>query len=354
MDFVDALNDHVEHVMKYKDYVNNEEQTKQSLIMPFFKMLGYDVLNPTEFIPEYTADVGIKKGEKVDYAIAIDEKPIILVECKSVDDDLEKHGSQLFRYFGTTEAKFGILTNGILYKFYTDLDQPNKMDNLPFLVIDLENLQDRDVAELQKFSRASINEISEIIDSAETLKYTKQVKDWFVKEISSPSPDFVKYVLNTGIYHGQKNQGVIERFTPIVKKAIGQYISDSMNSRIKAALAKDTKEESEEEQSEQLKQEKDNKIETTMEELEAFAIVKSILRPVVDSNRISYKDTASYFGILFDDNSWKWICRIFLRSSKSYIVVAGENKKEERYNISGIDDIYNYADEIIDSCKRYL
>lgn len=95
--------------------------------MPFFSLLGYDVFDPHEFIPEFTADVGIKKGEKVDYAITKDGKPIILIEAKWCGDNLEKHGSQLFRYFGTTSAKFGILTNGIIYKFYTDLDESNKM-----------------------------------------------------------------------------------------------------------------------------------------------------------------------------------------------------------------------------------
>lgn len=123
MEFADLLKEHINHVQKYKNVVQNEEQTKQSLIMPFFKVLGYDVLNPFEFVPEYTADVGIKKGEKVDYAIIIDDKPLILVECKSVQDNLDRHSSQLYRYFGTTDARFGILTNGVIYKFYSDLDQ---------------------------------------------------------------------------------------------------------------------------------------------------------------------------------------------------------------------------------------
>lgn len=117
--------------------VQTEEATKTAVIMPFFAMLGYDVFNPQEFVPEFTADVGIKKGEKVDYAIVKDGTPVILIECKSITENLERHDSQLFRYFGTSEAKFAILTNGLQYRFYTDLDNANKMDEDPFLTINI-------------------------------------------------------------------------------------------------------------------------------------------------------------------------------------------------------------------------
>ena len=132
MELLQIINQFSERVESLKDSISTEEATKTSLIMPFFQMLGYDVFNPLEFVPEYTADVGIKKGEKVDYAIVIDDKPLILVECKSCNENLDKHGSQLFRYFGTTDAKFGILTNGIIYRFFTDLENKNKMDDTPF------------------------------------------------------------------------------------------------------------------------------------------------------------------------------------------------------------------------------
>lgn len=317
--------------------------------MPFFQLLGYDIFNPLEFVPEFTADVGIKKGEKVDYAILIDGIPLILIECKSCNIKLDKHGSQLFRYFGTTDAKFGILTNGIIYKFYTDLETPNKMDSTPFLTIDITNLKDRDIAEIKKFTKEVID-VDSIVSSAETLKYSRLIKDWFETEINSPSPDFVKYVLN-GIYDGIKNQKVIERFTPVVKRAIQQYISDLMNSKLKTALKNEAEEErhAEEEQEQQ-----QNKINTTIGELEAYAIVKAILRQVVDVDRITYRDTESYFGILLDDNNRKWICRIYLLPSVKYITVADENKNPIRYDIDSIDDIYKFANEIIASCKRYM
>lgn len=149
MDFIDQLKQFSKRVESLKDSISTEEATKTSIIMPFFAMLGYDVFNPQEFVPEYTADVGIKKGEKVDYAIFKDGKPVILIECKSINENLEKHDSQLFRYFVTSEAKFAILTNGILYRFYTDLEEPNKMDETPFLEIDILNLKENQVPEIK-------------------------------------------------------------------------------------------------------------------------------------------------------------------------------------------------------------
>lgn len=117
MDFADQLKVLAKRVASLKEQIQTEEAAKTSFIMPFFQLLGYDVFNPLEFVPEYTADVGIKKGEKVDYAILSDGLPIILIEAKWCGEDLGKHGGQLFRYFGTTKAKFGILTNGIEYRF---------------------------------------------------------------------------------------------------------------------------------------------------------------------------------------------------------------------------------------------
>lgn len=153
MDFIDQLKQFSKRVESMKDSIQTEEATKTAIIMPFFAMLGYDVFNPQEFVPEFTADVGIKKGEKVDYAIIKEGEPVILIECKSIQENLDRHDSQLFRYFGTTTAKFAILTNGLIYRFYTDLDSPNKMDDDPFLSINILDIRENQVPELKKFSK---------------------------------------------------------------------------------------------------------------------------------------------------------------------------------------------------------
>ena len=198
--------------------IATEEATKTSMIMPFFQILGYDVFNPLEFVPEYTADVGTKKKEKVDYAIMVDNKPLIFVECKTCTENLDKHSAQLIRYFNSTvDARFAILTNGIIYKFFTDLDNSNIMDNTPFLTINLLDLRDRDIVELNRFRRDKLD-VDSILSSAEQLKYTGIIKRWFDKEIAEPSAAFVKLII-ADIYEGVKNQKVIDQFTPVVKKS---------------------------------------------------------------------------------------------------------------------------------------
>lgn len=147
-------------IVPLKESIGTEEATKTSMVMPLFSLLGYDVFNPSEFCPEYTSDVGVKKGEKVDYAILIDDEPQILIECKWCGEELSKHGSQLFRYFSTSPAKFGILTNGIIYRFFTDLDETNKIDLKPFLEIDLSKLNDSVINELKNLVKRYLTAIA--------------------------------------------------------------------------------------------------------------------------------------------------------------------------------------------------
>ena len=338
-----------ERIKQLKEKIQTEEATKQSFIMPFFQALGYDVFNPLEFVPEFTADVGIKKGEKVDYAILKDNEPIILIEAKPCNDDLSKHDSQLFRYVGTTRARFAILTNGIIYKFFSDLDQPNIMDKKPFYILDMENLSEQSIAYVEKFIKANLD-IDNILNTASDLKYLNLTKLAFKELMENPSDEFVRLLLNTGIYDGVKNQKVIDKFKPITKRAMNQYINEKLSSKFKETLTSGDNEKDED--IEDSKEE--SKIVTTIDELNSYAIVKSILRKEIEPQRIFYKDTESYFGILLDNNIRKWILRINLNSRNKHIIIPDENKKGIRYDIDTIDDIYNYEKEIIDSLKRYM
>ena len=234
MEFKDELKKYTGRLETIKDTLQTEEATKMSLIVPFFQLLGYDVFNPLEFCPEYTADIGIKKGEKVDYAILMDNEPVILVEAKSVNKKLDRHSSQLFRYFVSTSAKFAVLTNGVEYKFYTDLDETNKMDKDPFLSINLLNLKDNEITQLSKFKKRNLN-ISEIMDSASLLKYNSLFKNYIKNQFESPTDDFVKLLLQP-VYKGAKTQSVIEKFRPIVEKALNDYINELLTDKIQVAL----------------------------------------------------------------------------------------------------------------------
>ena len=234
MDFIDQLKQFSKRVESLKSTIQTEEATKTAIVMPFFAMLGYDVFNPQEFVPEFTADVGIKKGEKVDYAILEDGKPVILIECKSVSEKLDKHDSQLFRYFGTTTAKFAVLTNGIIYRFYTDVDDPNKMDESPFLSIDILDVRENQVPELKKFCK-SVFDVDSIFSTASELKYVHEFKRVLANQLEVPNDEFIRFFLQ-GCYSGQKTQGVLEKFRPTLKKALNDYISEIMNDKIKTAL----------------------------------------------------------------------------------------------------------------------
>ena len=347
--FEEKIKSFITRIDSLKENIQTEEATKTSLIMPFFSMLGYDVFNPTEFVPEFVADVGIKKGEKVDYAIIIDNEPTILIEAKSVNEKLEKHDSQLFRYFGTSKAKFAILTNGIEYRFFTDLDEVNKMDSTPFLTINLEQLKDSDIAELKKFSKENFDK-NNILNSASELKYCGLIKDFCKKEFANPSDNFAKFILASGVYEGRIYQNTIDKFKPLVKKALVQYIGELVNDKIKIALNSndDTSAENETDsmpETDTADTSTENSIITTAEELQSFYIIKSLLGSDVDLNRITYKDTISYFSVLLDKKVTRWICRIYLKENIKYIIIPnGDN--QEKIVLNDISDIYNLATQL--------
>lgn len=351
MDFSDKIKQFSKRIETLKGNLETEEATKTALIMPLFQMLEYDVFNPLEFVPEFTADVGTKKGEKVDYAILQDGKPVILIEAKGVNDKLTNHDAQLFRYFTATEAKFAILTNGIVYKFFTDLEEKNKMDEMPFLELNLLDIDDFKIAELKKFTKQAFD-IDTIFSTASELKYTKLIKDYLNKEMQAPDDDFVRFIISS-FYNGVKTQNVVDRFRPIVKKSLNQFVSDFMNDKIKTLLNEnnDTDEVEETETVEPVEV-SENGIVTTKEELEAFEIVKEILSDVVEPADITYKDVQTYFGVLYKGNIRKWICRLYLDKKKS-IVISDDDKNEVRYYIDNIEDIKQHADELKNSVKKY-
>lgn len=349
MEFTESIKRLSEKVKAEKSKVLTEESTKMSFVIPMFQILGYDVFNPSEFCPEYVADVGIKKGEKVDYAILEDGSPNILIECKSCTEDLSKHSSQLFRYFGTTKAKFGILTNGIIYKFYTDLEESNKMDLVPFLEIDLLNLKDSTINELKKFCKDNFDK-DKIFSTAEELKYMSLIKSVLSSEYESPSEEFVKFILNK-VYDGQKKQKIIEKFNPLVKKAFCSFMNEIVNSKITSALESDNVDKNEEEI---VEEEIESKIITTEEEIEAFYIIRGMLSDIVDPKDIFYRDTESYFGILYKNNNRKPLCRINLDKKTKQIFIPDESKNFTRYPINSLTDIYKYKNNLIETAKRYL
>ena len=183
MDFKDSILQLAERIGKQKSEVATEEATKNAFILPLIAALGYDVFNPFEVVPEVDCDLNKKKGEKVDYAIKMDGEIVLLIECKQCDKNLRLHDTQLRRYFAATNARFGVLTNGIEYRFYTDLDKQNIMDDKPFLVVDMLDLSDADIEQLKKFHK-SYYDLANILGTAQELKYTTQLRSVLSSEFS--------------------------------------------------------------------------------------------------------------------------------------------------------------------------
>lgn len=361
MDFKDTIVQLAERIAKQKEAIITEEATKTAFVMPLISSLGYDVFNPFEVVPELDCDLIKKKGEKIDYAIMKDEEPILLIECKHCKQDLNLHDTQLKKYFVASKARFGVLTNGIEYRFYTDLDNQNIMDEKPFLVVNLLEVQDGDIEQLKKFHKSYYNE-SDILSTANELKYTTEIKNLFVKEFATPSPDFVRYFTKQAYTSGQITQKVIDQFSPIVKRSIHSVINDIISERLNNAIKADGNSDKMNAVAEIAIQvpeletlpegviflDKEAGVTTTQEELDAFNIVKSILRKDIDVSRIQYRDFKTYFSIYVDSQS-KWICRIYFNSRKFIsfpTVKEGFRNNEEKVEIETLDHIFDYADEL--------
>jgi hypothetical protein len=350
-------------VRNQRDAIQTEEAAKNAFVMPFISMiLGYDVFDPLEVIPEFTADVGVKKGEKVDYAIMRDGEVQILIECKQPSTSLKlEHASQLYRYFSVTNARIAVLTNGQIYNFYTDLDAPNKMDSKPFLVLDLEDIDDGLLPELRKLTK-EVFDLESIISAAEELKYLGQIKRAMAAQFREPEDEWVRF-FTTRVYEGSRTQKVRDQFRALVVKASSQFIRDEVNDRLKSALNSGLPGQVDEVSSGMLDSEevalsdvdRDTEVETTLEEITGYQIVKAIACSEVKPQRIAGRDAKSYFAILLDDNNRRPIARLhFNGKARKYLGTFDANKTETRHLIDSLDEIYLHAEEIRNAVRILL
>ncbi|RKU07802.1 restriction endonuclease [Candidatus Poribacteria bacterium] len=356
MDFIEELGNLSARITRQRDVIQTEEATKNAFVMPFINLLGYDVFNPTEVVPEFTADVGTKQGEKVDYAIFKDDEVIMLIECKKCGTDLsDAHTTQLYRYFSVVHARIALLTDGIVYQFYTDLEESNIMDAKPFLEFSMLDIQQQWVNELKRFTKSGFD-LDATLTAASDLKYTKAIKQTMMEQLESPSEDFVRFFLSY-VYSGMRTQAVVQQFTDIVRRALNQFLNEEINQRLQSAISREevTEEPVEVEESDESieEEEVESRIVTTEEELEGFYIVKSIIREVVAPDRIGHRDTISYMSVLLDDNRLKRVCRLYFNSAKKYLGITDEERNEERVEIESIDDIYGYAEQLKVAAQRY-
>lgn len=363
MDFIERLQTLSKKIKQQGSSITTEEATKNAFIMPFLhNVLGYDVFDPSEVVPEFTADTGTKKGEKVDYALLKNDEVQILIECKKYGENLAtKHASQLFRYFSVTNARIAILTNGSVYKFYTDLDAPNKMDEKPFLTLDIEDIDEHLVPELKKLTKNTFD-IDSVIDAAGELKYVSEIKKVLSEQFIQPEEEFIKFFASR-VYDGILTAKVKQSFKDMTEKSLKQFLNDRINERLKSALNGESnnivvKEINNDAATSviidnSLEINEKPKVVTTEEEIEGFNIIKAILRNKVDVSRITHRDTQSYFGILLDDNNRKPLCRLHFNAKQKYLGVLGDDRKETRHPIDSLDDIFSHSDLLMQTATQY-
>jgi hypothetical protein len=350
MSFEERIAQLREKADEQSELLATEEATKTALVMPFLAALGYDVFNPSEVVPEYTADVGTKKGEKVDYAVLQDGKIIMLFECKPANTELSGASiNQLYRYFSVTAARIGVLTNGIQYWFFSDLDDPNKMDARPFLEFDLQDARESTLVEVRKLAKEGFD-LDRMLNSASELKFTGEIRRHLAKQLEEPEEEFVRFFFSRVHPGGRLTAAVKDHFTSLVRKALQQFISERVSGRLRSALQR---EDEDAQKAREAEAEPDDGIETTDEEIEGFQIVRAIVANVVDPTRVVYRDTRSYMGVLLDDNNRKPICRLWFNRKQRYVGVFDEDKNEKRIPLERITDLYMVSDMLRDTVVHY-
>ena len=342
-------------VRELKPIIETEEATKTAFIIPFIStVLGYDVTDPREVIPEYTADIGIKKGEKVDFAIKSGNDFRFLIECKKVGEPLRlDHANQLVRYFNVTDTEFAILTNGEVYEFYAQLDAANRMDEKPFMTIDLSNIDARVFPHLEMCTKTHFDSET-IAASAEQLRYISEIRKVLSAQLKEPDSDWVKQIAARVTSRRMTAQN-LEIFTKLITTAQAQFLKDEANRRLRSAqdyeeIVSPQKEEPVETNEPEALEPSDGII-TTDTEIQGLGIIRAICCSEVPINDITMRDAKSYCAILYQDNNRKPLARLFFDRKIPRIGIFNEDREMEVFDLNAIEDIYNYSDLLRERCR---
>ena len=361
MTFENELKEYTKTIPEKLEHIDSEETTKIALITPFLRLMGYDTANPAEVKAEYTADVGTKQGEKVDFAILENGHPLVFMECKSATNNLsEENISQLYRYFSITDIQIGILTNGVEYKFFTTGDDNNRMDEKPFLDINILKLTKKDIKELEKFKKVNFN-VDEVVSRADTLKYRNLIKKQLLSEFENPSDEFIR-VIGKQVYDGVLTQSIREKFGNIISIVINEIVNEKINKTLSDAVASNEEEQEDNNNNEAEEEIKDESIVTSEFEKEAFFIVKSILSEIVDVERVAMRDRKRYCNILFDDNQRFPIVRLHFNNVNHLRVefydeitlTSNGGKIGDKVDIVNVSELYKYKERILSIVNEYL
>lgn len=348
MDFRESIASFSERIRSISNSVKTEEATKQHLILPFIHLLGYDIFNPEELIPETDCDLDKPKGEKCDYAISLGGEICILIECKKRGESLTLHAAQLGSYFAATRSvTLGILTNGIEYRFYTDTERVNIMDENPFFTAFLNDFSSLDINTLSLFRKSEFNGES-LREKASTMKYCSGVRNLLRSELESPSDDFVRHFAKQ-VYTGKLRQNVVEDFRVLIMDEIKNRDNEAFEKKIKdsAVIANDA-ENCDESSGE-------SRIVTTETELLGYNIVRAIVADVLPVERVGYLDRVDYFKVIVDNRYRQAICNLrFNNEDRMRIEFAAGPKRGQFQNIGSVEDLYLYRDDLREIAKLYL
>jgi len=324
----------------------DEAQTKLLYINPFIEILGYRTSEHADVIAEWPADFAARSRDKVDYALRKNGTEILIIECKRFHEKVGKHGHQLSDYFNNLPLlRFGILTNGTIYHFYTDIDTRNIMDPEPFFDFNVTDFNDEQVRILEMFCKENFDEKS-IIEKARRLTYSRDIRKVLYSEMTNPTKDFIKFIAEKA-YLEKKRGSITERirnlFDELVNLSlpivINQLIRDRMI-RLKPSADNGTRE-------------AESKVITTEEEREAYFIVKSIIRRKISAERVGFKDAQAYFSIRIDESSHKTVCRLYLNSNKKHICIYDMDRNETKFDIESIDNIFDLSGQLLKSVSIY-
>jgi len=252
------------------------------------------------------------------------------------------------------------MTNGIAYKFFTDLEQPNKMDEKPFFEFNILDFKDKDVDELKKFAKSAYN-LDNVLATANDLKYTRAIQNKIEEWMSNPPEEFVRLVSADLLAGKRFTPAAKDQFTAISKRAFEQLIGEKINARLKGAMTPDAlpvlvaSRSNDPQQNPSETMASEPQLVTSSEELEGFYAVRAMLRDIVPSKRIFMRDAQSYCAVLFDDNNRKPICRLrFNNRQRLRLGIFKENKEEEVLPLESVDSIFDYRDRLKATVLAYI
>lgn len=308
--FAERIRNHAEHLANVAPHCDTEETTKQALILPLLEALGYSPYDPTKVKAEYKSDLpGVKRDERVDYALFSDGQPVMFIEAKACTVQLDNHAPQLARYFNATPGVcVAALTNGREWQFFTDLRHDNIMDDDPFLVVDFADVQESDFKELARFRFGHIQAES-LRSFAEHLTYKSKFKEVIEECLRSPDADFVRYVASKAAPNTRLTQRTIETFTPLLKKAIAEAMSEMLVGSLNREVVAQPAEEHARKGPSDIVDPENPEIVTTVAEQQLAEVVTELLAGRIEEGELEANDTASYFSLLYRGKSNRWLLR---------------------------------------------